>query len=38
MLLFRHIADKELTQGGVQLRPAEMGSHPREFGDPGVEG
>ncbi|MFB3061261.1 MAG: hypothetical protein ACE10C_07820 [Candidatus Binatia bacterium] len=37
MLLFRHIADKELTQGGVQLRPAELGSHPRGFGDPGVE-
>ncbi len=38
MLPFRHIADKESTQGGVQLRPVELGSHPRGFGDPGVEG
>jgi hypothetical protein len=38
MLPFRDIADKELTQGEVQLRPAELGSHPRGFGDPGVEG
>ena len=37
MLPFRHIADKELTQGGVQLRPTELGSDPRGFGDPGVE-
>ena len=37
MLPFRHIADKESTQGGVQLRPVELGSHPRGFGDPGVE-
>ncbi len=37
MLPFRDIADKELAQGGVQLRPEELGSHPRGFGDPGVE-
>ncbi len=37
MLPFRDIADKELAQGGVQLCPAELGSHPRGFGDPGVE-
>ncbi len=37
MLPFRHIADKELTQGGVKLRPAELVCHPRGFGDPGVE-
>ncbi len=37
MLPFRDIADKELAVG-VKLRPAELGSHPRGFGDPGVEG
>ncbi len=36
MLPFRDNADKELAVG-VKLRPAELGSHPRGFGDPGVE-